>query len=414
MVSGHAFHHLLPMHRPLDGIRVCDVTQNLAGPFCSQILADLGAEVVKVEPPGGDLGRAWGPPFWGADSTLFLAANRGKRSIVLDLKHEEGMTVLRRLAVSSDVFVQASRPKAATRLGIDAAAVRAWRDDIVHLSISAYGQEGPMSDQPGYDPLMQAYAGIISVTGQPGGPPTRVGGSVVDFGTGMWAAIAVLSALRKRDATGEGSTLEASLLDTSLAWVSYHMMGYLATGDVPGPMGSSLGAIAPYRAFRTRDGHVMIAAGNDGIFARLCETIGLTEVAADERFATNPLRVAHRDELDRLVEERTEELDSSELLERLRRAAVPASAIHTIADVVDDGQVAVTGMLGETLHPAVPGYRDLSLPLKVDGARPRADSAPPAPGQHTIEVLDGLGYSSAEIERLESMGVVEAREASRA
>jgi crotonobetainyl-CoA:carnitine CoA-transferase CaiB-like acyl-CoA transferase len=261
---------------------------------------------------------------------------------------------------------------------------------------------------------MQAYAGIVSVTGQPAGPPTRVGGSVVDFGTGMWAAIAVLSALRKRDATGEGSTLEASLLDTSLAWVSYHMMGYLATGDVPGPMGSSLGAIAPYRAFRTRDGHVMIAAGNDGIFARLCETIGLTEVAADERFATNPLRVAHRDELDRLVEERTEELDSSELLERLRRAAVPASAIHTIADVADDGQVAVTGMLGETLHPAVPGYRDLSLPLKVDGARPRADSAPPAPGQHTIEVLDGLGYSSAEIERLESMGVVEAREASRA
>ena len=239
--------------------------------LCLERLIDHSAgDGIKVEPPGGDLGRAWGPPFWGDDSTLFLSSNRGKESVVVDLKDADGMAVLRRLATSCDIFVQASRPSAARRLGIDYESVRGWRDDVIHLSVSAYGPDGPMSDQPGYDPLMQAYAGIMSVTGQPGGAPTRVGGSVVDFGTGMWAVIAILAALRTRDATGQGAALDASLMDTSLGWVSYHLMGYMATGVTPGPMGSGLGSIAPYRAFRTADGHVMIAAGNDGIFGRLC------------------------------------------------------------------------------------------------------------------------------------------------
>ena len=395
-----------PSPAPLAGVRVCDVTQNLAGPFCAQILADLGATVIKVEPPGGDLGRAWGPPFWGDDSTLFLSANRGKRSIVLDLKHPDGMAVLRRLAKSCDIFLQASRPSAAAGLGIDYASVKSWRDDVIHLSISAYGQDGPMADQPGYDPLMQAYAGIISVTGQPGGPPTRVGGSVVDFGTGMWAAIAILAALRTRDATGEGSAVEASLLDTSLAWVSYHMMGYLATGNVPGPMGSSLGAIAPYRAFRTRDGSVMVAAGNDAIFGRLCAALDIEDVARDPRFTTNPLRVTNRAALDPIVERETERFTSAELLEKLRAASVPASAIQSIADVVDDTQVAAAGMLPSSLHPRVPDYRDVSLPLRMDGTRPRARTAPPSSGQDTTDVLRELGYDDEEIERLMADGVV--------
>jgi crotonobetainyl-CoA:carnitine CoA-transferase CaiB-like acyl-CoA transferase len=395
-----------PSPAPLAGVRVCDVTQNLAGPFCAQILADLGATVIKVEPPGGDLGRAWGPPFWGDDSTLFLSANRGKRSIVLDLKHPDGMAVLRRLAKSCDIFLQASRPSAAVGLGIDYASVKSWRDDVIHLSISAYGQDGPMADQPGYDPLMQAYAGIISVTGQPGGPPTRVGGSVVDFGTGMWAAIAILAALRTRDATGEGSAVEASLLDTSLAWVSYHMMGYLATGNVPGPMGSSLGAIAPYRAFRTRDGSVMVAAGNDAIFGRLCAALDIEDVARDPRFTTNPLRVTNRAALDPIVERETERFTSAELLEKLRAASVPASAIQSIADVVDDTQVAAAGMLPSSPHPGVPDYRDVSLPVRMDGTRPRARTGPPASGQDSTDVLRELGYDDEEVERLIADGVV--------
>ena len=394
------------MTAPLAGIRVCDVTQNLAGPFCGQILADLGASVVKVEPPGGDLGRLWGPPFWGSDSTLFLSANRGKRSIVLDLKDEEGMALLRRLTRESDVFMQASRPAAAERLGIDYASVKGWKDDIIHLSISAYGQDGPMSDQPGYDPLMQAYAGIMSVTGEPGGAPTRVGGSVVDFGTGMWSALAVLAALRTRDQTGEGSALETSLMDTSLAWVSYHMMGYLATGNVPGPLGSSLGAIAPYRAFRTSDGHVMIAAGNDAIFRRLCAALDFPDVADDPRFVSNPARVAHREVLDPLIEGRTDRLSTKELLDLTRRHDVPASAIRSIEEVVADEQVAVAGMMPTAAHPRVPEYRDVSLPLRVDGERPRGVGAPPAPGEHTLEVLAELGLEADEIEDLLARGVV--------
>jgi crotonobetainyl-CoA:carnitine CoA-transferase CaiB-like acyl-CoA transferase len=389
---------------PLNGIRVCDVTQNLAGPFCAQILADLGADVIKVEPPGGDLGRAWGPPFWGRDSTLFLSANRGKRSIVLDLKQDGGMEVLRRLGASCDVFLHATRPQAAKRLGIDYPSVKAWRDDVIHMSISAYGQDGPMADQPGYDPLMQAFAGIMSVTGEPGGAPTRVGGSVVDFGTGMWAAIAILAALRQRDATGEGAAVEASLMDTSLAWVSYHIMGYLATGRVPGPMGSALGAIAPYRAFATLDGHVMVAAGNDAIFERLCGALGMDGAASDARFATNPLRVANRDALDPLVEEATTRFSTAELLERLRAASVPASAIRSVAEVVGDAQVLWSDMVHPVAHPSVEEYRDVSLPLRMDGERPRSAGLPPGSGAHTVEVLEELGYALGEVGALLASG----------
>lgn len=394
------------MTSPLAGVRVCDVTQNLAGPFCGQILADLGATVIKVEPPGADLGRAWGPPFWGGDSTLFLSANRGKRSIVVDLKEPSGMAVLERLVDTSDVFVQASRPGAAKRLGIDAESLRARKPELIHLSVSAYGSEGPMAEQPGYDPLMQAYAGIISVTGQPDGAPARVGGSVVDFGTGMWGAIAVLAALRTRDATGEGASLDASLLDTSLAWVSYHLMGYMATGNVPGPMGTSLGSIAPYRAFATRDGHVMIAAGNDAIFQRLCTAIDCPDVASDERFASNPLRVRHRDILDPLIESATRDFTAAELLERLQAKAVPASAIRSMDQVVADPQIEAVGMLGGGHHPEVPDYRDVALPLRIDGERPTADRTPPAPGAHTREVLEEIGYAADEVERLLDEGAV--------
>jgi crotonobetainyl-CoA:carnitine CoA-transferase CaiB-like acyl-CoA transferase len=391
---------------PLKGIRVCDLTQNLAGPFCGQILADLGATVIKVEPPGGDLGRGWGPPFWGGDGTLFLSANRGKRSIILDLKHEDGLDVLRRLATTSDVFLQAFRTGVAERLGIDFPTIRRLREDVIHMSISAYGSEGPMREQPGYDPLMQAYAGIMSVTGHPGSPPTRAGGSMVDYGTGMWAAIAILGALRTRDATGQGAELETALMDTALAWIPYHLMGYLATGDPPARPGSSLGSIAPYRAFAVTDGHVMIAAGNDAIFGRLCAALGLDHLADDPRFVTNPARVSNRDALDPLVEARTSELSTAELLELTRRHAVPASAIRAVGEVVADPQVAVAGMLPAVPHPDVPGYRDVSLPLRMDGTRPRGERPPPAAGAHTIEVLVEVGYSEEEVERLIENGAV--------
>jgi crotonobetainyl-CoA:carnitine CoA-transferase CaiB-like acyl-CoA transferase len=389
---------------PLSGIRVCDVTQNLAGPFCGQILADLGATVIKVEPPGGDLGRAWGPPFWGGESTLFLSANRGKRSIVLDLKNEGGLGVLERLAKSCDVFLQASRPGVADRIGMGYASVRRWREDVIYMSVSAYGQKGPMREQPGYDPLMQAFSGMMSVTGHPDAPPTRAGGSVIDFGTGMWAAIAILGALRTRDATGQGAELEAALLDTALSWISYHMMGCLATGQAPGPGGSSLGSIAPYRAFQTADGYVMISAGNDRIFERLCAALGLDGLIKDTRFATNPDRVANREALDLLIEACTVKLPTDEALDLTRRHAVPASAINDISQVLSDPQVTESGMVPSTPHPEIPDYRDLSIPLRINADRPRADAPPPSCGADTREILAELGYSGAEVARLVETG----------
>jgi crotonobetainyl-CoA:carnitine CoA-transferase CaiB-like acyl-CoA transferase len=393
---------------PLSDVRVCDLTQNLAGPYCSQILADLGATVVKIEPPGGDMAREWGPPFWGTRSALYLSANRGKRSIVLDLKAKEGLEVLHRIARGSDVFMQASRTGAAKRLGCDYEAIRALRPDVIYVSISAYGPKGPMSDQPGYDPLMQAYTGLMSTTGHPGGPPTRVGGAVVDYGTGMWAAIAVLAALRRRDATGEGAELEAALLDTTLGWVSYHVSGYLATGRVPAPMGTGVPAISPYQAFRTSDGYVMIAAGNDALFGRLCDALGVKELASDPRFLTNPQRSANNAALVALIEGRTCGHSTAALVELTRKHAVPCSAIRDIAEVVADPQVAAAELIADAPDPELPHYRDLAIPLRMDGVRPHAAETPPHAGEHTREILDELGYSEAEVESLVEKGVVEA------
>jgi crotonobetainyl-CoA:carnitine CoA-transferase CaiB-like acyl-CoA transferase len=352
---------------PLSDIRVCDLTQNLAGPYCSQILADLGATVIKIEPPGGDMARAWGPPFWGSGSALFLSVNRGKRSIVLDLKEEAGMEVLRRIARDSHVFLQSSRPGVAERLGFDYGAIRKVRPDVVYASVSAYGTRGPLKNAPGYDPLIQAFTGLMSTTGHPGMPPTRVGGAVVDNGTGMWAAIGVLAALRKREQTGEGSEVETALLDTSLAWISYHLTGYMATGVVPGPMGSGVPAIAPYEAFPTSDGHVMVSAGNDALFARLCTALGCEELVGDPRFLTNPLRSANHDELIPLIAAKTSALTTQHFLELGRKHAVPLSAIHDVAQVLADPQVQASEMFVSAPNPEVADYKDLSMPVRMEG-----------------------------------------------
>ncbi len=381
----------------LDGVRVCDLTQNLAGPLCAQILGDLGADVIKEEAPGGDPGRAWGPPFWGSDSTLFLSANRNKRSIILDLKSPEGRGILHRIASESDFLVQSARFGVPERLEYDYETIRALREDIIYMSISAYGDRGPMRELPGYDPLMQAFSGIMSVTGNPGAPPARVGGSVVDFGTGMWSTIAILSALRTREATGRGAKLDAALLDTAVGWVSYHMLGYFATGEVPGPMGSAMDSIVPYQAFQTADGSVMISGGSDRIFVRLCNALGLSELGGDSRFLTNPDRVLNRDELSDLLENRTKTHSTEDLLELMHDHAVPCSPIQNMAEVAAHPQVAEAGLLPMAAHPEVSNYRDVALPLRVDGERPRGTRPPPGVGEHTGEVLAELGYTEGEV-----------------
>ena len=392
---------------PLSDISVCDVTQNLAGPYCSQVLGDLGASVIKIEPPAGDPARTWGPPFWGGDGTLFLAANRNKRSLVLDLKREAGRRILLELAKRSDVFLESSRMGVAERLGFDYETIQGVRGDVIYLSLTAFGDRGPMAKHPGYEPLIQAFAGMMSITGYPDGLPARAGGSVVDFGTAMWSALGVFAALRERDRTGVGARVDTALLDTAVGWISYHLMACVASGEVPGRMGSALGAIAPYQAFATSDGHAMILCGNDATFARFCDALDLAEIAADARFASNPGRVRNREALLAVVEPRIRALDTESVVELMRSFSVPSSPIQDIAQVAADPQVAAIEIFPEVPGARIEGYRDVALPIRINGTRPRGESPVPRRGEHTTEILAELGYDEAKIRGLADDGVVE-------
>jgi crotonobetainyl-CoA:carnitine CoA-transferase CaiB-like acyl-CoA transferase len=350
---------------PLEGKLVVDVTSSLAGPTCTQLLASLGADVVKVEPPGGDHARAWGPPFIDGDGALFLAANAGKRSLVLDLSIEEGLDELLELAGRADVFVQSLRPGAAEERGFGAEQMRTRRPELVHCSIGAFGSTGPLRDQPGYDPLLQAASGIMSVTGVDGMPPVRVGVSLIDLSTGLWAAFAIVSAL----ARGGGATIEVSLYETALWLLSSQIVGYLGTGEVPGREGSAFAQIAPYQVFATRDGELMIVAGNDKLYRALSAVLGLPE---DERFRTNPDRVLHRAELAAAIEERTRTWSTGELLPALVAAGVPASPVRTVAQAAEHEQTLALGILQQ-----LGTFTTVAQPFSVDGERVVHPSPPP-------------------------------------
>jgi crotonobetainyl-CoA:carnitine CoA-transferase CaiB-like acyl-CoA transferase len=392
--------------RPLDGVRVLDVTSSLAGPYCTLILAALGADVIKVERPGtGDDTRAWGPPFWDGESAMFLAMNAGKRSIVIDLKTAEGVEAVLRIAATADVFVQNLRPGAAERLGLGFEHLRGRRPRVVYCSITAFGSSGPLADRPGYDPLMQAAAGIMSVTGEPGRPPVRAGVSVVDQATGTWAALAIVAALGNRERAGGAQLVETSLYESAVNWLPYQLAGHLATGAVPGPLGSGLSVIAPYEAFATRDGLVMIAAANDRLFVALCGVLELASLIDDPRFRTNPDRVVHRAELAALIAERVREQPSRELLERLDRAGVPVAPVQDVAQVAADPQTEALGLLQPLPHERVGELRLVALPISVGGDRLGHQSPPPGHGEHTAAVLRAVGYSDEEVDGLRAAGV---------
>lgn len=371
---------------PLAGVRVADFSQNLAGPYATQILGDLGANVVKVEPPGGDPARRWGPPFLAGQSALFQAANRNKRSVVLDLKTSAGRAQAQELAAEADVVVQALRLGVAARLGIGYESVRRANPAVVYVSVTSHGPDGPLKDDPGYDPLMQARSGLMSVTGEAGGRPVRVGASVVDLGTGMWIALAVTSALMERARTGRGRHVEASLLDTALAWMSYHLTSFLVTGADPQPQGTAIAMIAPYQAFPCTDGEVMIAAGTDAIFRRLCAALEL-DLASDPRYSDNAGRVAHREPLAARLSERTRPVPVAALLDLLREHRVPAAPIHTVASALADPQTKAADMLRPCPHPLAEDYMDVPMPLRWDGSRAPLRRVPPETGQHQDEVF---------------------------
>jgi len=395
------------MPRTLQGMRVLDVTTSIAGPYCAQILAALGADVVKVERPDtGDDGRAWGPPFWDGEGAMFLSANAGKRSLALSLRDPRGRDVLLRLADRSDVFLQSLRPGLADELGLGHEELRPRSPRLVYCSVGAYGRTGPLAREPGYDALMQAAGGLISVTGEPGRSGVRVGTSTIDQGTGAWAAIGILAALLERERTGEGSVVDVSLYETAIGYLGYHLVGYLAAGTVPSGEGTRFPMVAPYEVLPTRDGSLMVAAGNDRLFRALCAVLGLPELVDDARFRTNADRVASRDGLAELLTARLATDDTAAWHERLTAAGVPAAPVADVRDVAESRQTEALGILQRLDHGRIDGLTLPALPLSFDGERALHPSAPPDVGEHSAEILREAGYADEEIDALARDGVV--------
>jgi formyl-CoA transferase/CoA:oxalate CoA-transferase len=368
------------------------------------VLADLGADVIKVEDTkDGDDTRQWGPPFQGTEAAYFLSANRNKRGVRADLKTAQGREFVLRLADRADVLVENFRPGTADRLGLGYRELSVRNPRLVYATISGYG---PWTSRPGYDAIAQAQSGMMSITGEPGGPPMRPGIATADIGAGMWAAIGILAALYARRTAGRGQHIDISLLDGQLAWLSYVAGGYFATGVTPGPHGSAHPTIVPYEALAAADGRLMVAAGNDRLWRKLTEVVGAPALADDPRFATNPDRVRHRQELIPLLEAALARRGCAQWAEALNSAGVPCAPISTVEEALTSEQATARAMVQVLHHPTAGRLRTIGSPLKLSGTPVRIRTAPPLLGQHTDEVLAESGYSVAEIAELHAAGAV--------
>jgi crotonobetainyl-CoA:carnitine CoA-transferase CaiB-like acyl-CoA transferase len=395
-------------HGPLSGVRVLDASRVLAGPFCGQLLGDLGAEVVKIERPGsGDETRGWGPPFVGPLSAYYLSCNRNKRAITLDLAKQEGVRIFHDLVRRSDVLLENFRPQSADKLGLDPDRLLAVNPRLIVCSISGFGRTGPLRDLPGYDLAIQALSGLMSITGPVDGPPFKVGVAVTDVLTGLYAAVAVLASLQARDRSGHGYAIDLALLDCAVAAQVNVAQAYLSSGEVPPRQGNAHLQIVPYQAFATAGGWLVVAVGNDGQWQRFCHAAGRPDLAADPRFATNTQRVENRAALIPLLERLMRSAETAVWLDGLRAAEVPHAPVQDYADVFADPQAAVRGLRVTVRDPQGRPVDLVGSPFHINGAALPEPSAPPAIGQDTEAVLtEVLGLSPAQVAELRRNGVI--------
>ncbi len=400
-------------------LRVLDLSRVLAGPWCGQVLADLGADVIKVERPGsGDDTRTWGPPWMPApdgsssgEAAYFMAANRNKRSITVDVSRPEGQAIVRGLAAQSDILLENYKVGGLRQYGLDYDSLSALNPGLVYCSITGFGQTGPYAPRAGYDFIIQGMGGLMSITGErdalPGGGPQKVGVAVADLMTGMYATVAVLAAIAERAVSGRGQHVDMALLDTQVAMTANMAMNYLASGKPPGRAGNAHPNIVPYQTFEASDGHVIVAVGNDGQFRKLCEVAGCPELAGDERFATNPARVKHRNVLVPLLAARIRERPVQTWADALEEAGVPCGPINDIGQAFADPQVRARGMRVEMRHPTAGTVPLVASPIRLSRTPPEYRRAPPTLGQHTDEVLsERLGYDAQAISALRAAGVI--------
>ena len=396
------------MNPPLAGVKVLELARILAGPWCGQILADLGADVVKVESPEGDDTRQWGPPFvsyadGGRDAAYFHACNRGKRSLALDFEKPDGRDALLRLLSGADILIENFKVGGLAKHGLDYACVKKLNPRLIYCSITGFGQTGPYASRPGYDFMIQGMGGIMDLTGEPDGAPMKVGVAYADIMTGLYAAIAIQSALIQRAATGEGAYIDMALLDTQAGVLANQAMNFLVSGATPKRMGNQHPNIVPYRVFPTLDGHIIIASGNDRQWQSVCKVLGAANLAADARFATNAGRIENRDALNTLLDKLTAQRTRADLLAAFEQAGVPAGPINSVADVFADPQIAHRRMV-QALPLDGGSIPSVRSPIMLGGEGMMAETASPRLGADTRGVLAGAGYSEAEIEALMAKG----------